>query len=131
MRGEVEATATVDWWFMAKGESEFTHIYNYGNMVGDVKDNRFVDRIEWMGSKKTLDLQDGSLNILNITFNDTGTYRCYFDRTLSFDYYEYHTNATKFITINVVAKGENNATGRSALPRTSVFELHYSEKGRS
>nr|ABF47238.1 voltage-gated sodium channel beta 1 subunit splice variant C [Danio rerio] len=26
MRGEVVASATVDWWFMAKGESEFTHV---------------------------------------------------------------------------------------------------------
>lgn len=26
MRGEVEATATVDWWFMAMGESDFTHV---------------------------------------------------------------------------------------------------------
>ncbi|XP_053467366.1 sodium channel, voltage-gated, type I, beta a [Ictalurus furcatus] len=104
MRGEVDATATVDWSFMAKGESEFTQIYSYSNMVGEVIGDHFVERIEWMGSKKTLDLQDGSLNILNITYNDTGTYRCYFDRTLSFDYYEFRTNATKFITINVVAK---------------------------
>lgn len=29
MRGEVEATATVDWWFMAKGESEFTHVSDF------------------------------------------------------------------------------------------------------
>ncbi|KAL6462397.1 hypothetical protein MHYP_G00288190 [Metynnis hypsauchen] len=26
MRGEVEASATVDWWFMAKEESDFTHV---------------------------------------------------------------------------------------------------------
>ncbi|XP_060718274.1 sodium channel, voltage-gated, type I, beta a [Tachysurus vachellii] len=104
MRGEVEATATVDWWFMAKGESDFTHIYSYSNEMGLVTDERFLGRVEWAGSKKTLDLQDGSLKILNVTFNDTGTYRCYFDRTLSFTYYEFHTNATKFITINVVAK---------------------------
>ncbi|KAF7692104.1 sodium channel, voltage-gated, type I, beta a isoform X2 [Silurus meridionalis] len=104
MRGEVEASATVDWWFMAKGESDFTHIYSYADMAGLVTDVRFMGRVEWMGSKNTFDLQDGSLNILNVTYNDTGTYRCYFDRTLSFTYYEFHTNATKFITINVVAK---------------------------
>ncbi|XP_027011101.1 sodium channel, voltage-gated, type I, beta a [Tachysurus fulvidraco] len=104
MRGEVEATATVDWWFMPKEESDFTHIYSYSNEMGSVTDERFLGRVEWAGSKKTLDLQDGSLKILNVTFNDTGTYRCYFDRTLTFTYYEFHTNATKFITINVVAK---------------------------
>ncbi|KAF5891780.1 sodium channel subunit beta-1-like isoform X2, partial [Clarias magur] len=104
MRGEVDASATVDWWFMAKGESEFTHIYSYADMSGEVMDERFTGRVEWAGSKNTLDLQDGTLNILNVTYNDTGTYRCYFDRTLSFTFYEYRTNATKFITINVVAK---------------------------
>uniref|UniRef100_A0A672KNU1 Uncharacterized protein n=1 Tax=Sinocyclocheilus grahami TaxID=75366 RepID=A0A672KNU1_SINGR len=26
MRGEVLASATVDWWFMAKGESEFAYV---------------------------------------------------------------------------------------------------------
>ncbi|XP_022519417.1 sodium channel, voltage-gated, type I, beta a isoform X2 [Astyanax mexicanus] len=104
MRGEVEASATVDWWFMAKGEEDFTHIYSYADMVGTVTDERFVDRLDWNGSKKTVDLQDGSIYILNVTFNDTGTYRCYFDRMLNFEHYEYRTNTTKFITINVVAK---------------------------
>uniref|UniRef100_A0A8B9J6N6 Sodium channel regulatory subunit beta-3 n=1 Tax=Astyanax mexicanus TaxID=7994 RepID=A0A8B9J6N6_ASTMX len=106
MRGEVEASATVDWWFMAKGEEDFTHIYSYADMVGTVTDERFVDRLDWNGSKKTVDLQDGSIYILNVTFNDTGTYRCYFDRMLNFEHYEYRTNTTKFITINVVAKVE-------------------------
>ncbi|KAL7835787.1 hypothetical protein SRHO_G00281340 [Serrasalmus rhombeus] len=104
MRGEVEASATVDWWFMAKGESDFTHIYSYADMVGTVTDGRFSDRLGWNGSKKTLDLQDGSIYILNVTFNDTGTYRCYFDRTLTYDYYEFRTNTTKYISMNVVAK---------------------------
>ncbi|TUA69863.1 Sodium channel subunit beta-1 [Bagarius yarrelli] len=103
MRGEVEATATVDWWFMAEGETDFTHIYSYSNKVGMVTDDRFSGRIEWLGSKDTLDLQDGTLNILNVTYNDTGTYRCYFDRTLTFTYYEFHTNI-KNITISVLAK---------------------------
>ncbi|KAK1806587.1 hypothetical protein P4O66_005102, partial [Electrophorus voltai] len=104
MRGEVEASATVDWWFMAKGESEFSHIYSYIDMTGMVNDERFLDRLNWMGSKNTFDLQDGSIYILNVTLNDTGTYRCYFDRTLTFNYYEFRTNINKTITLNVVPK---------------------------
>ncbi|KAL6462399.1 hypothetical protein MHYP_G00288210, partial [Metynnis hypsauchen] len=73
-------------------------------MVGTVTDGRFTDRLDWNGSKKTLDLQDGSIFITNVTFNDTGTYRCYFDRTLTYDYYEFRTNTTKYISMNVVAK---------------------------
>ncbi|XP_067304244.1 sodium channel, voltage-gated, type I, beta a [Pseudorasbora parva] len=102
MRGEVPASATVDWWFMAKGESEFAHIYSYAEMTSYTIDDRFVDRLAWNGSKKTDDVQDGSIYILNVTFNDTGTYRCFFDRVLVFPNYEFRTNATKFITINVV-----------------------------
>ncbi|XP_066499592.1 sodium channel, voltage-gated, type I, beta a isoform X2 [Hoplias malabaricus] len=104
MRGEVEATATVDWFFMASGESDFTHIYSYADRVGTVTDERFENRLFWNGSKNTLDLQDGSIYIHNVTFNDTGTYRCYFDRLLSFEYYEFRTNTTKKINLSVVAK---------------------------
>lgn len=33
MRGEVDASATVDWWFMAKGEREFTHVSDFTIMM--------------------------------------------------------------------------------------------------
>lgn len=74
-------------------------------MEGYVMDDRFVDRLAWNGSKKTEDVQDGSIYILNVTFNDTGTYRCFFDRTLVFPNYEFRTNATKFIILTVVGNG--------------------------
>lgn len=99
----------------------FTQIYSYSGMVGTVLDDRFMGRIEWAGSKNTLDLQDGSLHLLNVTFNDTGMYHCYFNRILSFTYYEFHTNASKLITINVVAKGENKTMGTSVLSRIFTF----------
>ncbi|XP_076869389.1 sodium channel, voltage-gated, type I, beta a isoform X2 [Brachyhypopomus gauderio] len=104
MRGEVEASASVDWWFQAKGETNYSQIYSYSGMVGMITDERFIERLDWMGSKNTFDLQDGSIYITNVSLNDTGTYRCYFDRTLVFNYYEFHTNATKFIHMNVVPK---------------------------
>ncbi|KAK7146958.1 hypothetical protein R3I94_009716 [Phoxinus phoxinus] len=102
MRGEVPASATVDWWFMARGESEFSHIYSYSEMSSYILDDRFDDRLAWHGSKKTDDVQDGSIYILNVTFNDTGTYRCFFNRMLIFPYYEYRTSTAKFISLNVV-----------------------------
>ncbi|XP_057197130.1 sodium channel, voltage-gated, type I, beta a [Triplophysa rosa] len=104
MRGETQASATVDWWFMAKGESEFTQIYNYADIRGYIMDDRFADRLHWNGSKNTVDVQDGSIYILNVSYNDTGTYRCYFDRNLFFSNYEFHTNDTKFVTINVMGR---------------------------
>ncbi|XP_018582534.1 sodium channel, voltage-gated, type I, beta a isoform X2 [Scleropages formosus] len=104
MRGEVPATASVDWFFKAKGESEYEHIYNYEDKTPTITDERFEDRLDWNGSKKTNDLQDGSIYILNVTYNDSGVYQCFFKRTLSYTYYEFNTNATKIIHINVVAK---------------------------
>ncbi|KAI1894796.1 hypothetical protein AGOR_G00119440 [Albula goreensis] len=104
VRGEVPASATVDWFFKTKGESEFVHIYNYEDETPTITDERFEDRLDWNGSKKTTDLQDGSIYILNVTFNDTGVYRCFFNRVLIFPNYEFRTNATKVIEFNVVAK---------------------------
>ncbi|XP_028820426.1 sodium channel, voltage-gated, type I, beta b [Denticeps clupeoides] len=103
-RLEVEATATVDWHFRARGERNFVHIYNYDGENELIKDERFEDRLEWSGSKNTLDLQDASLHINNVTFNDSGIYRCLFNRVLSYEYYEYQTEASKLIHLNVLAK---------------------------
>ncbi|XP_062386020.1 sodium channel, voltage-gated, type I, beta b [Sardina pilchardus] len=104
MRGEVEATATVDWFFMFKGEKQFIPIYTYDGSSSMIKDDRFEDRLEWVGSKHTQDLQDASIYITNVTFNDTGVFRCLFNRILFYEHYEYETEATKYVKLNVVAK---------------------------
>ncbi|XP_042346338.1 sodium channel, voltage-gated, type I, beta a isoform X2 [Plectropomus leopardus] len=104
MRGEVPARATVDWYFMASDETEFTHLYSYEEQRPYTSDPRFFDRLHWNGSKYTEDLQDGSIYILNVTFNDTGTYKCMFSRTLMYTNYEFQTNATKIFNVTVVPK---------------------------
>ncbi|XP_060767114.1 sodium channel, voltage-gated, type I, beta b [Neoarius graeffei] len=103
-RGEVEASAIVNWYFRAKGEIDFVHIYNYDSETSIIIDERFEDRVDWNGSRKTNDLQDGSIYIHNVTFNDSGVYRCCFHRTLTFDPYVYETNVTKFVHLTVVPK---------------------------
>uniref|UniRef100_A0A672KVH0 Sodium channel regulatory subunit beta-1 n=1 Tax=Sinocyclocheilus grahami TaxID=75366 RepID=A0A672KVH0_SINGR len=105
MRGEVEASATVDWLFKARGEADFVHIYSYDGEASSIIDERFQDRMEWHGSKKTFDLQDASVDLLNVTFNDSGVYRCIFNRVLSYEHYEFSTIATKLVPLTVVAKG--------------------------
>ncbi|XP_067365080.1 sodium channel, voltage-gated, type I, beta a [Channa argus] len=104
MRGEVDATASVNWYFKASDETEFTHLYNYEDEVGDIIDPRFYERLDWNGSKHTKDLQDGSIYILNVTFNDTGTYHCIFNRVFVYPNYEYQTTPNKTIFINVVPR---------------------------
>ncbi|XP_076593074.1 sodium channel, voltage-gated, type I, beta a isoform X1 [Chaetodon auriga] len=102
MRGEVPAIASVDWYFRASDETEFSHLYSYDNQAPEIIDPRFYGRLGWNGSKNTKDLQDGSIYILNVTFNDTGTYQCIFTRLLMYTNYEYQTNTTKTINMNVV-----------------------------
>ncbi|XP_076004550.1 sodium channel, voltage-gated, type I, beta a [Genypterus blacodes] len=106
MRAEAHAVATVAWYFKAWGEKDdsYVNIYNYGNLAGEILDDRFMDRLEWNGSKRTIDVQDGSIYILNVTFNDTGTYMCKFERTLLYPNYNYDTTTNKTIDMNVVKR---------------------------
>lgn len=80
-------------------------IYTYGGQGASIENEHFMDRLDWNGSKKSSDIQDASIYLLNVTFNDTGTYRCFFNRILSFENYEYNTVVSKVVHLTVVAKG--------------------------
>ncbi|XP_015192033.2 sodium channel subunit beta-1-like [Lepisosteus oculatus] len=109
-RGEVAASAYVEWYFQAKGESDFVQIYEYRDQTPAILHEQFLERLAWNGSKRTDDLQDGSLYILNVTLNDTGTYRCHFYRTLFLHIQEHHTNATKLVQLSVVEEANRELT---------------------
>ncbi|KAM8735467.1 sodium channel, voltage-gated, type I, beta a [Acanthopagrus schlegelii] len=106
MRAEVPAVTTVDWFYRTTNDAEFSDLYHYdyeSEIKGEVLDERFEDRLHWNGSKSTTDLQDGSIYILNVSLNDSGTYRCRFNRVLKYpNEYEYQTNTTKDVHIIVV-----------------------------
>ncbi|XP_063341023.1 sodium channel subunit beta-1 [Pelmatolapia mariae] len=80
-REEVPARATVDWHFKPLGEEEFRHIFHYDHPVADILHEDFSDRLVWRGTLND-DIQMGTVYVNNVTFNDTGTYRCTFHRTL-------------------------------------------------
>ncbi|KAM3858102.1 sodium channel, voltage-gated, type I, beta b [Diretmus argenteus] len=103
-RSEVEGLATVDWYFKVKGDSKFSHIYNYDEGSGTIKDDRFEERVDWYGSRMSHDIQDASIYLLNVTFNDSGTYHCALNRILKYPYYEYQTTINKVVHLTVVAK---------------------------
>ncbi|KAM9385670.1 sodium channel, voltage-gated, type I, beta b [Pholidichthys leucotaenia] len=103
-RSEVEGTATVEWYFRAKGEADFIHIYTYNEDGPTIESDFFIDRIDWNGSKQSNDIQDASIYLLNVTFNDTGTYRCFFNRMLFYSNYEHSTIVSKVVHLTVVAK---------------------------
>ncbi|CAK6964261.1 sodium channel%2C voltage-gated, type I, beta a [Scomber scombrus] len=104
MRGEVRAIASVDWYFKASDETVSSHIYRYEYNSEEIVDTRFYDRLEWAGSKQTKDLQDGSIYIRNVTFNDTGVYNCTIKRTLMYPNYEFETHNSKIVTVKVVPR---------------------------
>ncbi|KAK2830664.1 hypothetical protein Q5P01_018595 [Channa striata] len=103
-RSEVNGAATVEWYFRAKGEADFVHIYTYNEGGGSIENEQFSERVDWNGSKRSNDIQDASIYLLNVTFNDSGTYRCFFNRVLFYSNYEYTTVVSKVVHLSVVAK---------------------------
>uniref|UniRef100_A0AAQ4RG78 Sodium channel, voltage-gated, type I, beta a n=1 Tax=Gasterosteus aculeatus aculeatus TaxID=481459 RepID=A0AAQ4RG78_GASAC len=79
-------------------------LYSYVKGKPAISDPRFFDRLKWNGSNHTEDLQDGSIVILNVTFNDTGTYKCIFKRTLKYSNFEFQTSSNKTVVVKVVPK---------------------------
>ncbi|KAM6995290.1 sodium channel, voltage-gated, type I, beta a [Tautogolabrus adspersus] len=105
MRGEVPAEASVEWSFKASNESEYSLLYTYEEGQDPlVHDPRFYKRLEWKGSNNTADIQDGSIYIHNLTFNDSGSYYCEFNRILKYKDYTFHTSRNKTVILNVVPK---------------------------
>ncbi|XP_039977386.1 sodium channel, voltage-gated, type I, beta b [Xiphias gladius] len=103
-RSEVDGSASVVWYFRANGEADFIHIYTYNEYGATIESEQFSDRVDWNGSKRSNDIQDASIYLLNVTFNDSGTYRCFFNRVLFYDNYEYNTVVSKVVHLTVVAK---------------------------
>lgn len=104
-RSEVLATATVDWYFKGKTDKEFAHIYYYDREErGSIKSEQFEDRLDWSGSRRSGDIQDASIYLVNVTFNDSGTYRCFVSRVLEYEYYEHEVTIRKEVRLKVVAK---------------------------
>ncbi|XP_029370838.1 sodium channel, voltage-gated, type I, beta b [Echeneis naucrates] len=103
-RSEVDASASVEWYFTPKGESGSFAIYTYNEEGPTIQNDHFMDRVDWNGSKRSNDIQDASIYLLNVTFNDSGTYQCFFNRILSYENYEYNTIVSKVVHLTVVAK---------------------------
>ncbi|XP_037651770.1 sodium channel, voltage-gated, type I, beta b isoform X1 [Sebastes umbrosus] len=103
-RSEVNGAATVEWYFRGKGEADFNHIYTYNEGSATIEHDDFIDRVDWNGSKRSHDIQDASIYLLNVTFNDSGTYQCFLNRILFYTSYEYTTLITKVVHLTVVAK---------------------------
>ncbi|XP_041843915.1 sodium channel subunit beta-1 [Melanotaenia boesemani] len=108
-REEVSARATVDWFFKPLEEEEFRHIFHYDHPTAETLHEDFVDRLQWHGTLDR-DIQTGTIYIYNVTFNDTGTYRCTFHRTLFLSPSDQLVVVEKEVELTVVAVANRELT---------------------
>lgn len=109
-REEVSAQATVDWHFRPLGEQEeFRHIFHYDHPTADILDEDFSNRLEWRGTMNS-DIQIGAIYMHNVTFSDTGTYRCTINRVLLLPQYNEHVTVEKDVELSVVAVANRELT---------------------
>uniref|UniRef100_A0AAY4AXN0 Sodium channel regulatory subunit beta-3 n=2 Tax=Denticeps clupeoides TaxID=299321 RepID=A0AAY4AXN0_9TELE len=109
-RAEVPATATVDWYFKPVETEVFSHIIHYGYPEFNILHPDFEERLEWHGTQGTKDVQVGAIFIHNVTFNDTGTYRCVFKRTLFLPVDDVLVTVSKDVELDVVAEANRELT---------------------
>ncbi|XP_014325281.1 sodium channel subunit beta-1-like [Xiphophorus maculatus] len=108
-REEVSARATVDWHFKRPDDHEFTQIFHYKHPKAEVLHEDFSDRLQWQGTLND-DIQIGAVFIQNVTFNDSGTYRCTFSRTLLLPLQPENVVVEKEVELTVVAAANRELT---------------------
>ncbi|XP_023120605.1 sodium channel subunit beta-3 isoform X1 [Amphiprion ocellaris] len=111
-REEVKAKTRVDWYYMPTAAEkdiipEKTHIYKYEDSNAEDVDGPFKGRLAWSGSQ---DLQDVSILILNVSYNDSGFYECTVLREFEFGFFTPSFSKTKNITLNVKEKATDDTT---------------------
>lgn len=62
----------------------------------------FKGRLVWNGSQ---DLQDVSISIVNVTYNDSGVYECHVRREFEFTFFTPSVSVVKNITLKVTEEG--------------------------
>ncbi|KAM9851624.1 sodium channel regulatory subunit beta-1 [Aulostomus maculatus] len=108
-REEVPARATVDWHFKPLEEEEFRYIFHYDHPSAFILHEDFMDRLNWKGTQDS-DIQAGAISITNVTFEDAGTYRCTFHRTLLLPLHIVNVTVEKEVELSVVAVASQGLT---------------------
>ncbi|CAJ1065488.1 sodium channel subunit beta-3 isoform X2 [Xyrichtys novacula] len=110
-REEIKARTTVDWYYIPnKGEYEDfskTHIYRFKGDAPQEPDGPYKGRLSWNGSQ---DLQDVSIVINNVTYNDSGVYECHVLREFDFDFFNPSVFEKKRIELKVIERATRDST---------------------
>lgn len=108
-REEVSASTTVDWYFRPEAELDYRHIFRYDHPIAETLDEDFSERLEWQGTLHE-DIQIGAVYLSNVTFNDSGTYRCIFHRTLFLPQQNELVMVMKEVQLTVVVEANRELT---------------------
>nr|XP_046246166.1 sodium channel subunit beta-3 isoform X2 [Scatophagus argus] len=110
-REEVKARTRVNWYYMPGKEKNIppnkTHIYKYEDDSPVELDGPFKGRLTWNGSH---DLQDVSIQVVNVTYNDSGVYECHVNREFEFDFFTPSVSIIKDIELRVKEKASEDTT---------------------
>ncbi|KAM4627536.1 sodium channel regulatory subunit beta-3 [Polymixia lowei] len=107
-REEIRVVTRVDWYYLPNGKDDMPiSIFQYRNGQALGVEGPWKKRLAWIGST---DLQDVSISITNVTYNDNGTYRCEVFRQFAFDYFTPSVTKTKDIHLKVKEKASQDAT---------------------
>ncbi|XP_057694209.1 sodium channel subunit beta-3 isoform X2 [Corythoichthys intestinalis] len=110
-REEVKAKTYVNWYYMTKVEQgvtpDKTLIYKYEDDFPMELNGPFKGRLVWNGSQ---DLQDLSISIVNVTYNDSGVYECHVLRVFEFDSFTPSAFIMRNLTLKVIEEASPDAT---------------------
>ncbi|XP_072515871.1 sodium channel regulatory subunit beta-1 [Salminus brasiliensis] len=109
-REEVPAETSVDWYFTPSGVNDSYLIFHYEHPLSTIMDDHFEERLEWQGTEGSADVQIGAIFIHNVTFNDTGTYECVFQRTLFLPVGEHKVVIQRTVELTVVPEANRELT---------------------
>ncbi|XP_067364541.1 sodium channel subunit beta-3 isoform X2 [Channa argus] len=117
-REEVRAKTRVDWYFLPNEDTPRISIYKYEEDTPKESEGPFKGRLTWNGSQ---DLQDVSIQITNVTFNDSGIYECRVIRKFEFDVFTPSVSISKNFTLSVKEKGALWSFSSLAVQRSNIF----------
>ncbi|XP_035011243.1 sodium channel subunit beta-3 isoform X1 [Hippoglossus stenolepis] len=106
-REELKPKTHVNWYYKPTNDIPTVHIYNYEKRMLSPQAGQFKGRLTWKGS---YDFQEVSIQIHNVTFNDSGIYECHVTR--EFKDFIPPSNFMKNITLKVKEKGTDQPTKR-------------------
>ncbi|KAM9468912.1 sodium channel regulatory subunit beta-3 isoform 1-T2 [Clarias gariepinus] len=116
-REEISAQTKVYWYYRPDRDAVRQEIYIYDGEP-QALEGKWKGRLWWNGSK---DLQDVSISISNVTWNDSGLYECVVLRQFSFN--SYSPSIAKTVEIELVVREEASEDPTALYSEITMYVL--------